>query len=148
MASRMPRAMRWTCSSLSITQGPAIRTSGRPLPKSLNSIGTGKERLLLEGEAAHVLVVGGADEGLEERMRLHRLRLEFGVELAAEEPRVTRDLADLDVGAVGRLTGETEAGGLELVLVLAVELVAMAMALVNFGLLVGVVRERVGLKLA
>src|SRR4051794_31092491 len=67
------RAMRWTCSSLSITHGPAIRTSGLPGAKSLKSIGTAEERLLLLGEAAHVLLVSRADEGLEQRVRFHRL---------------------------------------------------------------------------
>src|SRR5262245_18179027 len=37
---RMAGAMVWTCSSLWMTQGPAIRTSGFPGPKALNSIGT------------------------------------------------------------------------------------------------------------
>src|SRR4051812_24670002 len=69
-AWRMPRAMRWTCSSLSMTQGPAISTSGRPEPNASYSIGTGEERLLLLGEPEHVLGVGGADERLEQRMRL------------------------------------------------------------------------------
>src|SRR5437763_7704345 len=111
-ASRIPCAIRWTCSSLSMTQGPAISTRGRPGAKALNSIGTGEERLLLLRQAAHVLSVGGADERLEERMRLHRLGFELGMELAAQEPGVVGDLADLDVGAVGGLAGETQAGGL------------------------------------
>src|SRR3954466_11796541 len=83
-ASRMPRAMRRTCSSLSMTHGPAIRTSGRPSAKSLNSIGTGKQRLFLQREAAHVLVVGRADERLKKRVRLHGFRLELRMKLAAQ----------------------------------------------------------------
>ena len=38
-ASRMPRAMRWTCSSLSITHGPAISTSALAEIRELNRHG-------------------------------------------------------------------------------------------------------------
>ena len=46
----------------------------------------------------------------EERVRLERLGLELGVELAAEEVGMAGDLDDLDVGGVGRGAGEAEAG--------------------------------------
>jgi len=39
----------------------------------------------------------GAYEGGEERVRLEGLGFEFGVELAAEEPRVVRGFDDFDV---------------------------------------------------
>src|ERR1017187_10455043 len=104
-AGRMPRAMRCTCSSLSMTHGPAIST--RRLPKSANSIGTG----------------------------------ELGMELAAEIPRMVGDFADFDVGIVGRLAGDLEARRLQALFVFAIELVAVAMAFVDFARAVGVVRH-------
>src|SRR5258708_7569630 len=107
-ASRIPRAIRCTCSSLSITHGPAMRTSGLPFEKALNSIGTRvlglPAAVLLEqlGLNAPPVFESRADESLEKRMRLQGLRLELGVKLAAQEPWVVGDLADLDVRLVGR----------------------------------------------
>src|ERR1035437_2831227 len=134
-ASRMPRAMRCTCSSLSITHGPAIST--RRLPKSANSIGTGElagEQRLLNGRLTPIaLLFRGADEALEQRVRLHGLGFELGMELAAEIPRMVADLADLDVGIVGRLARDLKARRLQALFVLAIELVAVAMAFVDFA---------------
>src|ERR1035441_3536637 len=73
-ASRMPRAMRCTCSSLSITHGPAIST--RRLPKSAYSIGTGEERLLNGLLAAIALLLRGADKALEQRSEEHTSELQ------------------------------------------------------------------------
>src|ERR1035438_2673942 len=83
-ASRMPRAMRCTCSSLSITHGPAIST--RRLPKSANSIGTGElgtgelgtgEQRLLDRRLAPVaLLFRRADEALEQRSEEHTSELQ------------------------------------------------------------------------
>src|ERR1039458_3190953 len=100
-ASRMPRARRCTCSSLSMTHGPAINTKSRP--NALYSIATGVNRLLPRlfpglRQPAPPVLIGGPNERLEQGMRLHRLTLELGVELAAEIPRMVGDLADLDVG--------------------------------------------------
>src|SRR5262249_53982123 len=77
------------------------------------------------------------------RVRLHRLRLEFRMKLAAEKPWVIGKLADLDVRAVGSLTGNPQARGPQPLFVLAVELVAMAMALVDFARSVRSIRETV-----
>src|SRR5215471_129800 len=100
IASPIPRAMRCTCSSLSITHGPAISTRRRE--KSANSIGTGEQRLLDSRQTALSMLGGGADERLKQRVRLHRFALEFGVELAAQEPRMVSELTDLHVGVVRR----------------------------------------------
>src|ERR1035437_2885380 len=86
-ASRMPRAMRWTCSSLSMTHGPAMSTSGLPGSNALYAIGTGKQRLLLRLQPPHAVLVGGPDERREQRMRMHRHGLEIRVELAVQAPR-------------------------------------------------------------
>src|SRR5690348_202090 len=76
-------------------------------------------------------------------MRLHGLGFELGVELAAQIPRVIGNLADFDVGAVRGLAGDAKPGGLETVFVFAVELVAMAVALVDFARPVGAAGEAV-----
>ena len=56
-----------------------------------------------------MVLVAGGDEVAEERMRLERLGLELGMELAAEEVRMVGDLDDLDVGAVGGRAGDAQA---------------------------------------
>ena len=83
-----------------------------------------------------VLVAGG-DEVAEDGVGLQRLGLEFGVELAGEEEGVGGNLDDLDVGGVGGGAGEAEAGAGEDGFVLAVELVAMAVALGDLGCAIG-----------
>ncbi len=52
--------------------------------------------------------VAGGDEAAEERMRLKRLGLELGVELAAEEEGVIGQLDDFDVGGVRRGAGDAQ----------------------------------------
>src|SRR3984957_15295410 len=89
------------------------------------------------GGLSEAVLVAGGDEGEEERVGLEGLGFELGVELAAEEERVGGDLDDLDVGGVGGCAGEAEAAAGEDGLVLAVELVAVAMALGDFGGAVG-----------
>src|SRR5581483_7387898 len=132
--SRMPRAIRWTCSSLSMTQGPAIQISRSPR-KSLYLTGTRVLRLGLQdgSHPALAVLVSRANERLEQRMRLHGFGFELGVELAAEEPGVVGDFADLDVGAVGSFAGDAQTGGFELAFVFAVEFVTGAVASVDLA---------------
>ena len=92
--------------------------------------------------------VSGADERLEQRMRLQRLRLELRMELAAEEMRMSGELDDLDVGAVGRGPGDAQARRGQRLFVLAVEFVAVAVAFADLGLSIDLVGERAGLELA
>ena len=70
-------------------------------------------------------------------MRLQWLGFEFGVELAAEEEGMAGDFDDLDVSRIGGGSGKSQAAAGEQGFVFAVELVAMAMALADFGLSVG-----------
>ena len=58
----------------------------------------------------------------EQRMRLQRLRLELGVELAAPDVRMLalRHLNNLDVGSIGRGAADPQAGGGKRLLVFAV----------------------------
>ena len=93
----------------------------------------------------NAILVAGGDEVAEERVRLERLGLELGVELAAEEEGMVGDLDDLDVGGVGGGAGEAKAGAGEDGFVLAVELVAMAVALADLGCAVGLGGEGAGL---
>src|SRR5664280_2030658 len=146
-ASRMPRAMRCTCSSLSMTHGPATSTSGWPQPNALYSIATGVNRLRprrlpgLRLQPAPPVLIGGADKRLEEGMRFHRFGLELGMELAAEIPRMIGDLADLDIGLVRRLARDAQPSGFQPVLVFPVELVAVTVTLVDLAHTVGAVRN-------
>src|ERR1019366_6039919 len=141
-ASRMPRARRCTCSSLSMTHGPAISTG--PWPNALYSIATGVNRLRSRlfpslRQPAPPVLIGGPNERLEQGMRFHRLTLELGMELAAEIPRMVGDFADLDVGLVRRLAGDSQPGGFQAVLVFPVELVTVPVALVDFAHAIGAV---------
>ena len=73
----------------------------------------------------------GFDEGPEERVRREGLRPELGVELRGHEERVLGKLHDLGQMPVGRVSGEHQAGCLESLAVLVVELVAVTVALVD-----------------
>src|SRR5690348_1406543 len=81
-------------------------------------------------------------------MRLHRLGLELRMELAAEEPGMLHDLADLHVNAVGSFARDAKARGFELLFVLAIELVAVAMAFVNLTGAIGARGEAIGMEMA
>src|SRR5687767_4276284 len=67
----------------------------------------------------------------EQRMRLERFRLEFGVELAAQEPRMVRQFADLDIDSIGSLPGQAQTMAGEDLFVFAVEFVTMAVPLAD-----------------
>src|SRR4051794_34453078 len=105
--SRSASARPTACASLSITHGPAIRSSGVPPPtvRPANWIGVtpltyhGRGVLLRRG---HLVLVARADEAGEQRMRLERLRLELRVELHGDVPGMRRYLDDLDKLAVER----------------------------------------------
>ena len=78
-----------------------------------------------------LVLVARVDEAGEERMRLERLRLELRVELHRDVPRMRRQLDDLDELAVERAADDLQALVGQRLLVEAVELVAMAVALVD-----------------
>src|SRR5262249_15531979 len=116
--------------------------------KSAKSIATRVQFLRLRfreqrPETPAPILVRRADERLEERVRLHGLRLEFGVELATEEPGMVRQFADFDIRAVRSLAGDAQPRCAQSLLVLAIEFVSMAMALVNFLRAVRAIREAV-----
>src|ERR1019366_4559720 len=63
------------------------------------------------------------------------------MELAAQIPGMVADLTDFDVGIVRRLAGDLQARRLQALFVFAIELVAVAMALVDFARAVGAVSD-------
>src|SRR5437762_12376302 len=65
-------------------------------------------------------------------MAIQRTRLQLGMELAAQEPRMPLQFHDLDEAIVRRGAGGDESGLLELRAVGVVYFVTMAMALVDF----------------
>src|SRR5690606_9952231 len=73
-----------------------------------------------------LLPIGGLDEAGEERMRLERTRLELGMELHRDEPRMARQFRDLHELAVGRPPGDLHAVLGERAFVETVELEAVA----------------------
>src|ERR1700690_2097485 len=70
------------------------------------------------------------------------------MELAADEPGMVRHLDDLHVHAIGSASGDTEAGARKRLIVFAIEFVAVAMALRNLRLPVGLVSKGTGLEFA
>src|SRR5579884_4073049 len=70
-------------------------------------------------------------------MRLQRLRFELRMELAAEIPGVILEFADLDIGGVRRLSRDAQAVAGKPLLEIAVELVAVTMALADLRRAVG-----------
>ena len=73
---------------------------------------------------------------------------EFGVKLATDKPRVVRGFDDFNVNAVRRAPSDSESGSRERFLILAVELVAMAVPLGNVGGSVRLRRKGTRLKFA
>src|SRR5262245_43773434 len=142
----MASAMRSTCSSLSITQGPAISASGLAPPNRIEGV-TSISTCVLDvpqqrpGQTPLAILVRRPDEGPEQRMRLERLRLELGMELAAQIPRMTGNLADLDIRAVRRLARAPQPRRGQNIFIFAIELVAVPMPLADLGGSVGLVRE-------
>ena len=82
-----------------------------------------------------------ADESGEERVWREWLRLKLRMELAAEEPRMVGQFDDFDVRAIGSFSGDAETGGDENFLVVAIEFIAMAVALADFQFAVRPIRE-------
>src|SRR5579883_590402 len=98
--------------------------------------------------ATEAVLIRRFDEGRKQRMRLQRLGFELGMELATEEERMVGQLHNLDVGPIWCRAADAQAAGDQRALVLAIELVAMAMALADFALTVGLMRQRTWLQLA
>src|SRR5882724_3200742 len=74
-----------------------------------------------------------ADEGREQRVRLERPRFQLGMELHADKPGVILVFDRLGQHAIGRHPGEPHAVLFEAALVAGVDLVAVTVALEDFG---------------
>src|SRR5690348_13270682 len=109
---------------------------------------TGRSGCRDRAHALFAIFQGGADEGGEKRMGLERLGLEFGMELAAEEPWVLGRLNDFDVIFVGRAAGDFQAGGNQSFFIFAIKFVAVAVPLADFELAIGPMSERAGFEFA
>src|SRR5579872_5485466 len=94
------------------------------------------------------VLVGRSHERLEQGMRLQGLGLELRMELAAQEIWVPGYLYHLHVGAVRGRTRDAQPGGGQRPFILAVELVAVAVALADFELPIHFVRQRARLNFA
>src|SRR5215813_2796429 len=81
-------------------------------------------------------------------MRFERARFEFGMELAAQEPRVIGRLHDFNVVFVGSAASDAKPRRDQDFLVVAIEFVAMPMPLADFELAVSFSGEGAGLELA
>ena len=80
------------------------------------------------------------NERQEKRMRREWLRLEFRMKLASEEPGMLRCFDDLHVFTIGRTAGDAETGIGQRFFVLAIEFVAVTVALGNVGCAVRALR--------
>src|SRR5690348_6819893 len=82
----------------SSTQGPAMRNSASVGNRAVTaSIRRFDERALAGAPAAEsIRLRGGGDEASEERVRARGTRLQFRVELTANEPGMAWQLDDLD----------------------------------------------------
>ena len=87
--------------------------------------------LVADALEAHLALVGRLDEPGKQRMRAERLGLELGMKLDGQVPGMAGELDDLDELPIERPADNLEAAIEERLLILAVELVAMAMALVD-----------------
>src|SRR6266511_844503 len=141
--------MRKLRSSDSTTHGPAMRNGAVPPPNrwamsvgELRQLG-GRGGLGGPGMAAPV-VERRANEPPEQRMWAHRPRLELGVELAADEPWMVRQLDDLHQGTVGREARAAHPVLGELVAIGVGHFVAVAVPLAHFAGAIGLRRARAG----
>jgi len=98
--------------------------------------------------ALKATLVSGSHKSSEQGMRLKWLRFELRVELAADEMRMIGQFDHLHVGTVRRRTRNAQARRVECLFIFTVELVAVAMALADFGLAINSVGQGIGLDFA
>src|SRR6185503_6686790 len=122
------------CARLSSWHGPAIRANGLSLPISMLWILTWRGLVMAATLHQARLRHGCADKRNEQRMRFEQARLQFRMELHANEPRMIGNFHDLRQDAVGRHAGEQQPLLLQLFLVVDVYFVAVAVPLGDRGL--------------
>src|SRR5882724_4542942 len=86
------------CFSSSIAQGPPMRASGAPPPIVMPPIRTARVSVIAQAWSATgaLVVQRRLDERGEERVGIPRAGAELRMELPSDEPRVVRQLDDLD----------------------------------------------------
>ena len=97
------------------------RRSGRCLPHARSETALNQPRILFRR----------ADEIAEQRVGGEGFRLQLGVELHADEPRMPFDLDDLGKATIGRHAGKAQALRLQRLAILDVHLVAVAVAFLD-----------------
>src|SRR5579862_8505492 len=115
---------------------------------SVGRISGGNALISSDSKSRSPIFKAGANERGKKRMRSKWLRFEFGMKLAANEPRMIGHFDNFDIHAIGRPAGDAESGARERLLVLAIKFVAMAMALGNLKRAVSLMRKRAGLEFA
>src|SRR5579862_1640413 len=115
---------------------------------SVGRISGGNALISSDSKSRSPIFKAGANERGKKRMRSKWLRFEFGMKLAANEPRMIGHFDNFDIHAIGRPAGDAESGARERLLVLAIKFVTMAMALRNFQRAVSLMRKRPGLEFA
>src|SRR5579859_6994707 len=88
------------------------------------------------------ILIGGLNKRREQRMRLQRLRLEFRMKLASQEMRMAGDFYNLNIRPIRSRSGDAQPGPGQDGLILAVEFIAMTMALADFQLAISFVGKR------
>src|SRR5258708_35069994 len=146
-------SITWQIGKSLLISGPQVFENTGPLPGLSSPFFSGRGKLpprrsLSLGPPLRTMLVRCRNERTEQRMRLQRLRLELGMELAADEMRMIRQSHHLYVSTVGRRPRNSQSRRHHRLLVFAVEFVAMAVALADFQLAVDFVGQRVGLNLA
>src|SRR6185436_8880544 len=134
MALRRSATMM-ACSSFSIAQGPPMRTSGPPPPIVIPPTRTVR-LTAVAGLRPSLMVERRANEAGEERMGIPRARAELGVELARHEPWMPRQLDDLHQLLLRPHARDPEPALLEPAEIVVVDLVPVAMALLDGALAV------------
>src|SRR3954463_8829135 len=126
--------MRTLSSSDSTTHGPAMRngllSAANLVAMSVRQLGQLARR---RGACLELPEIDrGAHKPGEQRMGTHRPRLELGMKLATDEPRMLRQLDHLDERAVGRQPGRPQAVLRQDIAVRVRYLVTVAMPLAHF----------------
>src|SRR6266581_2324179 len=123
--TRASPVIRWRRSAImsawrssSMAHGPAISASGAPPPIVIPpATCTGRVRgspiMPSLGSCRPLVIHGGADEGREQRVRRPRLGAKLRMELPRDEPRVARQLDDLDELLLGPDARDLEPARLE-----------------------------------
>src|SRR5512136_3127472 len=114
-----------------MTQGPAIRNRGSVPPTETSLL------ILMLFAFFEAMLITCSNKRYKQRMRLERLGLEFGVELASQEPGMVFDFDDLDQLVLRIPPGKEQPGPGQVAFVGRVEFIAVAMPLLYISFPIG-----------